>query len=274
MDRAGKDYWDSLWEDQPLPQPVDPTDESLGNTVKVRFHELFERELTGLAPGDRLLEVGCARSAWLPYFARQYGLDVSGLDYSDEGCQQARAVLAHAGISGSIIHGDMFDPPDELLGRFGAVVSFGLVEHFSDTAAAHAALARFLVPGGVLITVIPNMGRSVVGLLQRTLDRRVYDVHIPLDRAQLHQANLDAGLRLASCRYFLSWNWSVINISDWRDAAWRRRAGRIQSGLSKAMWWLERRGLTFPPNRLTSPYIVAVARSPTGDLATPAARKR
>jgi SAM-dependent methyltransferase len=260
MDRAGTAYWDALWKGQPIPLPVDPDDQRLGNTVDSRFHQLFEAEFKALPPGSHVLEVGCARSKWLPYFATRYGFAVSGLDYSVEGCEQARAILDRAGVEGTVVYGDMFDPPDDLVGRFDAVVSFGLVEHFADTAAAQAALARFLVDDGILVTVIPNMGRSVVGWLQKVLDRRVYDVHIPLDRRRLLQATRDAGLHVSSCAYFMAWNWSVINISDWRDLTRLRLAGRVQSGASKALWWLERRGLTVSPNRLTSPYIVAVAR--------------
>ncbi len=217
-----------------------------------------------LPPGSRVLEVGCARSKWLPYFATRYGFAVSGLDYSVEGCEQARAILDRAGVDGTVTYGDMFDPPEDLIGRFDAVVSFGLVEHFADTAAAQSALARFLVDDGILVTVIPNMGRSLIGWLQRVLDRRVYDVHIPLDRRRLLQATRDAGLHVSSCAYFMAWNWSVINISDWRGPTRLRLAGRVQSGASKALWWLERRGLAMPPNRLTSPYIVAVARTGKG----------
>lgn len=264
MDRAGSAYWDALWQGQPIPPPVDPEDPRLGNTVHVRFDALFQGELGSLGPGSRILEVGCARSKWLPYFARRFGFEVAGLDYSIEGCDQARAVLDSAGVVGAVHHGDMFDPPEALIGRFDAVVSFGLVEHFGDTASAQVALARFLVDDGTLITVIPNMGRSLVGWLQKVLDRRVYDVHVPLDRRQLLQATRDADLRVSSCRYFMAWNWSVINISDWRDPTRLRLAGRIQSGVSKVFWWLERRGVTMPPNRLTSPYIVVVAR-PNGE---------
>lgn len=261
MDRAGKGYWDALWEGQQLPTPVDPNDRSLGNTVRLEQHALFERRLGNLPPGSSILEVGCARSVWLPYFATGFGFSVAGLDYSETGCEQARAILASAGLEGEVVQGDMFEPPAALLGRFDAVISFGLVEHFSDTAAAHAALARFLKPGGVMVTFIPNMGGSLIGWLQKRLDRRVYDVHVPLDRRQLARANIQAGLRLESCRYFMACNWSVINISDWRSAPMRGRAAHIQSGLSKVVWWLERHGLRVRPNRSTSPYVVAIART-------------
>ena len=89
----------------------------------------------------------------------------------------------------------------------------------------------------------------------------MYDVHIPLDRRQLAQATVDAGLALQRCDYVMTWNWSVINLSDWKSAAWGGRAARIQSGVSKVQWWLEAHGLRLPPNRLTSPYIVAIAQN-------------
>jgi SAM-dependent methyltransferase len=265
MDRAGQRYWDSLWHGQAVPPAVDPTDHRLGNSVKLAFHEVFREQFASLPPGASILEAGCARSTWLPYFAIHHALAVGGLDYSKEGCEQARSILAREGVTGEIIEADMFDPPADWVGRFDVVISFGLVEHFSDTSSAVAALAEYLKPGGLMITVIPNMGRSVVGWLQRMLDRRVFDVHVPLDRRQLAAAHTGAGLRLESCRYFMAWNWSVVNISDWQDPRRLRLASRIQSAASKLGWALERRGLRIRPNRATSPYILAIARRVGGD---------
>jgi cyclopropane fatty-acyl-phospholipid synthase-like methyltransferase len=260
LDRAGQEYWDALWEGETLPAPVDPRDHALGNYVFRRFHELFAR---ALPRGDnvQLLEVGCARSRWLPYFAAEHGCEITGLDYSSAGCEQARQILAAAGIEGRIVEGDLFSPPADMLEAFDVVVSFGLVEHFDDTAAATRALARFLVPGGTLITIIPNMGGSLVAVIQRFLNREVFDVHVPLDRRQLAAAHRAAGLDLQSCGYFLGVNWNVVNITTWRNATYRRLVMRGLSGMSKAAWWLEARGLRLRPNRLTSPYVVAIARA-------------
>ena len=155
MDRAGQEYWDALWEDERLPAPVDPRDKALSNYVFRKYHELFTRVLPR-GHKVRLLEVGCARSRWLPYFAAEHGYEVTGLDYSTTGCEQARQILAAAGVEGRIVEGDLFSPPEDLLEAFDVVVSFGLVEHFDDTTAATEALGRFLVPGGTLVTVIPN----------------------------------------------------------------------------------------------------------------------
>lgn len=260
MDRAGKAYWDAAWEREQLPLAVDPTRAGLDNYVTKQFHELFVREFPASRDGLRLLEVGCARSSWLPYFALHHGFEVSGLDYSAGGCEQARRILEGAGVSGQVIEGDLFAPPEGMVGQFDVVVSFGLVEHFTDTVAAHVALARFLKPDGLIVTIIPNLGGSLLSLFQRVLDRAVFDVHEPIDRRQLANAHAQANLQLSWCHYFLSVNWNVLNIASWRNARWRTRLMRIFSGLSKAVWMLERRGFIIPPNRLTSPYIVAVAR--------------
>lgn len=262
MDRAGIAYWDALFGGQAPPEPVDPDDDSLDNFVDRRLHELFLSDLPTGIDEPRLLEVGCGRSRWLPYFARHHGYLVTGLDYSPVGCEQARVVLARAGVEGEVVEGDMFAPPDRLLGQFDAVVSFGLVEHFSDTASAVEALGRFLRPGGVLVTLIPNMGRTVVGTLQRFLDRAVYDVHVPIDRERLANAHRRAGLSVRKSGYFLGVNLSVVNIAGWGDTPRRRRVMRLLSGVSKVAWMLEKRGFRLPPNRLTSPYVLTIATKP------------
>jgi len=49
------------------------------------------------------------------------------------------------------------DPPDHLLGAYDFGVSFGVAEHFEDTAECLAAFRRFLKPSGILFTAIPNL---------------------------------------------------------------------------------------------------------------------
>lgn len=267
VDRAGKAYWEAAWEAEHLPPPADPGDLRLDNYVTRQFHELFERELPQPRATMQLLEVGCARSTWLPYFAIHHGFAVTGLDYSSAGCAQARRILELAEVEGEVVEGDMFAPPPSLLGRFDVVVSFGLVEHFTDTPAALEALKAFLKPGGTLLTTTPNMGRgSLVGTFQRVLNRPVYDVHESMSRNRLAYAHRDAGLDLAWCRYFMTMNLSAVNIDSWPDGRRRRIVKRLLSGSSKVVWTLERRGIRFPPNRVTSPYVASLATAPSAPV--------
>src|SRR6478736_1896451 len=169
-DKAGRAYSDAAWNARVPESVVDPRDRRLDNEVNRRFDAWFHRVLAGVS--GRLIEVGCAGSAWLPYFAREHGLTVTGLDYSPRGCEQAEAVLATAGVAGEVVCADLFAPPAAQVGRFDVVFSFGVVEHFTDTTACIRALAALVAPGGRLITVVPNMN-GTTGWLQKMVDRAV-----------------------------------------------------------------------------------------------------
>src|SRR5690242_12585722 len=91
VDKAQKEYWDSRWNHKSLPPPADPRD-ARWNNYFVREVDRFVRSVIAgmLSPPIRILEIGCANSRWLPYFAREYDLEVWGLDYSPTGCARAR----------------------------------------------------------------------------------------------------------------------------------------------------------------------------------------
>src|SRR5262245_50961326 len=104
MDKAGQKFWNDSWAGSRLPTAVDPRNASLLNWVNRQFHDVFVRLFQGQRGREfRLLEVGCAQSAWLPYFAREFGFSVSGLDYSPVGAQMARDVLRASGVEGEIV---------------------------------------------------------------------------------------------------------------------------------------------------------------------------
>lgn len=253
-------YWTGRWQrGRPQLGAVDPADRRLGNASALAWHLWFREVLGGLPPGSRLIEVGAARSRWLPYFARQFGFDVTGLDYSGPGCKQAEEILAAAGVKGEIVHGDLFDPPLGLVGRFDVVASFGVVEHFPDTAACLRACARLLAPGGLMVTTIPNM-RGTVGLAQRLVDEEVYRTHVPLDDRELAEAHRSTGLEVVSCGYQQFANWRLVSTGEGRLARRKRLLRRALGGLTTLALRAQRLGLALPANRLTSPYLACLAR--------------
>jgi 2-polyprenyl-3-methyl-5-hydroxy-6-metoxy-1,4-benzoquinol methylase len=263
-DRAGEAYWTQLWSQADLPRPVDPRDRSLRNHVRRAFDRYFRSHF--VRPDDRgkrLLEVGCARSGWLGYFVREHGLAVTGLDYSEIGCRQSEAMLARDGVPGEILHGDLFDPPAACVGAFDFVTSFGVVEHFEDTAACLRALRRMLKPQGRIYTLIPNQ-IGMMGAVQRALDRRFWEMHVPLDAAALEAAHAAAGLRVVHGGYFMSSNFGVLNCSTYAaDSMAARVRGIVRLGFvaaSAAGWLVEDAlGVALPPSRALSPYAHCVA---------------
>ena len=260
-DKAGKAYWDRTWDDKGLPRAVNPSDKRIGNYRNRKFGEYFDEIFTDMdTESQTLLEIGCAKSAWLPYFAKRFSFSVHGLDYSEKGCKQAEQILANEGVNGKIVCADFFEPADYMLGFFDAVVSFGVAEHFDDTANCLKAFSAFLKPGGIMITIIPNI-TGLTGMALKVFNRPVFDIHVPLDRDELAKAHRDAHLDIARCDYFffLSAN---LNIENLRATAFYKPAAKLRSLINKAIWAVEDTGAPLKPNRWTSPYIICVATKP------------
>jgi len=263
QEKTSRVYWEKLWQSRHVPEPVNPHRPGLGNHIYRQWHAFFQ-PLLSKRYIQSILEIGCAGSPWLPYFSRQFGLKVTGLDRSVLGCKQAEEVLSRSGIKGQIINADLFSPPGEILEAFDVVISFGVVEHFIETEKPIYACSRFLRPGALMITVIPNLS-GWMGRIQKHLDCKIYDVHIPLDREDLRVAHEMAGLDVSSCDYFLFLNLGILNFTKF-SKEWPRLwpfAWRIRAILDRIAWLSES---WFPylchSNKWTSPYIVCVAEKP------------
>jgi SAM-dependent methyltransferase len=257
-DKATQVYWNSLWSKRILLKSASPYKRGPLNHTDIRFHMLFEKWLSGFE-GASLLELGCAGSQWLPYFSEEYNLSVSGLDYSKLGCEHARIILKQKGVYGTIVEGDLFDPPLFMTNFFDMVVSFGLVEHFEDTVKCLVACSRFLKLGGLIITIIPNMP-GCTGSLQKVFDRKVYDMHVPLDRKILRQSHINAGLDVLFCDYFLFFriitNFSRMQLNH--PLLWRFL--KIPIFVFNVIGWLGESVFNFnKPIPWLSPYIVCVS---------------
>jgi 2-polyprenyl-3-methyl-5-hydroxy-6-metoxy-1,4-benzoquinol methylase len=257
-DLAGKDHWDNTERNIEVDLHAVAPSGGVRNYAKRRWHDAFELTFGHMrGQHKRLLELGCGGSAFLPYLAREFGFDVSGVDYSENGCSLARRMCEVNGVQATIVCADFFESPAELAGSFDAVVSFGVVEHFSDTAKTLACFSRFLKPGGMLLTVVPNM-RGVVGAAQKMLCRAVFDIHESVTPERLDEAHRAAGLTIVRNEYFLFANFGVINPGE-RPTPLRRAAFGVLKAATGLVWAVESLAGPFRPNRTTSPYIWCVA---------------
>lgn len=212
IDKAGKKYWDDVWAEDGLPRAVNPHLKGVMNYTNRRFHKYFLEAFSEIeSSGMKLLEIGCAQSAWLPYFAKAFGFKVYGIDYSEIGCKKARKILLQSGVEGEIVCADLFSPPNDMYGVYDVVVSFGVVEHFDDTKLCIKALSKFLKPNGIMITMIPNMG-GIIGLVQKILNRKIFDIHKIIDSETLQKTHELCGLEVVDCNYFLLSNFYIINL--------------------------------------------------------------
>lgn len=96
---------------------------------------------------DTITELGCAPGVMLRWVHRACPrADLCGVDYAEEGLEQAKIRLKQSGIQAELMLGDVFtfDPPH----KSSLVVSFGLIEHFSDPVEVLRCHAKFAIPGG------------------------------------------------------------------------------------------------------------------------------
>jgi 2-polyprenyl-3-methyl-5-hydroxy-6-metoxy-1,4-benzoquinol methylase len=110
---------------------------------------------TGLGPGDRVLEVGCGTGRYTLIMAGM-GLRVEGLDLTPELLDTLRADAAEAGADIPLHACDLIDCPDEMIGRYDAVIGFFVLHHLHDLDASFAAVARLVRPGGHVAFLEPN----------------------------------------------------------------------------------------------------------------------
>jgi len=265
--KATKAYWDATYERTTIASALNPRDRRLKNHSALLLHKLLERNLSDLRGGD-LLEIGCGASCLLPYFARELGLNVVGIDYSERGASKAREILAKEQVVGEVFCADVFAPPPNCIGRFDVVVSFGVVEHFPQTASCISAFAKFLKPGGRILTSVPNMS-GLVGRLQRFLDPTVYKKHVPLDAVSLRDAHERAGFAVASSDYFQSCNFFVVNINEvprrWPEWYWKSGMLQFLHYVTGMVWITESIIGPLKPGPFMSSYVVCIAdlRLPT-----------
>ena len=88
--------------------------------------------------------------------------------------------LAAAGVTGTIRQLDFFT----LDSIYDIVFSAGVVEHFEDPSVPLAAFVRLVVPGGILITDVPNL-IGLNGLYHRVLKSETFRTHRPIHLAEL-----------------------------------------------------------------------------------------
>ena len=259
-DRTGGEFWDQWWARTPLPPPIDPHRPGLKNYPFRSFHGFF----AGLFHGDSaepqsLIEIGCAQSVFLPYFARYFGFEVAGIDRSALGCERSRRILEREGVRGDVCCGDLFEPPAAFLARFDVAISFGVVEHFDDTSRPLAAIAAFLKPGGRVVTLIPNL-TGVLGFYQRWLDRNLYEAHVVMDSDRLAQEHRRAGLLVEASGYLMPISLDVLNVEGWRSRAAKKLVSRAHTLASRLVWMIDDHLVSLRPNRWTAPYVFCVAR--------------
>ncbi len=269
-DKAGEDYWSTVWKNTPLPPPFRIHSNNINDYPNKVMHKIFLEIFEGInTKGKTLMEVGCGNSVFLSYFATEFGFEVSGIDYSDFGCEQTKRIFKRDNIQGEILLVDAFNPPVELINKYDVVCSFGVVEHFINTADTLKAFSKFLKPGGILITSVPNFV-GATGLLHKWFNKPVYDIHVPMSSEFLGEAIKKAGLEVLVNKYFLSISFAItLEGIDGKKIPYyglKKFFVKTIRYFSKVIWLLESVFGQLPAGRFLSAGILTSARKPLNSI--------
>jgi cyclopropane-fatty-acyl-phospholipid synthase len=113
--------------------------------------DLVARKL-GLAPGMRVLDVGCGWGSFVIHAAREYGVTAVGVTLSQEQATFAQEAVAAAGLSDQV-EIRVQDYRDVTDGPYDAIASIGMAEHVGLSRLSEYAsdLYALLAPGGRLL---------------------------------------------------------------------------------------------------------------------------
>jgi SAM-dependent methyltransferase len=160
----------------------------------------------GLAPGERLLDLGCGFGRHAFEAARR-GADVVALDAGRdevEGVAATFAAMVEAGelrlgeVHTAAVQGDALHLPFAD-GAFDRVICSEALEHIPDDRAAMAELARVLRPGGSMAVTVPRWGPELVNWALSDAYHNVPGGHIRIYRRRVLEGRLrDTGLRVAA----------------------------------------------------------------------------
>jgi len=235
----------------------------------------------GLAPGMRLLDVGCGWGSLAMHAARDYGVDVVGVTLSREQRDLARKRVAEAGLSDRI-EIRLQDYRDIQDGPFDAIASVGMSEHVGlvNLPLYAAELRALLRPGGRLLNHAIARVRSLPdrpGRAPSFIDRYIFPDGEVLPLSKTIDAFERAGLEVRDSEslrehYALTLRAWVSNLlGSWDDAV--RLAGE-----ERARTWLlylTASALGFEaPNRLTVHQVLAVRPTADGASGMPRTRDR
>jgi len=203
-----KEYWDGLFKAVKLPRVID-----IKTYNYYRFDRLFRSLLGSNLNGAQFLEAGCAASAWLVYFAKEFRCSVTGVDYSEIGCKLAEDNLRLNGVEGKVICEDVFKLEPAKIGKFDIIFSYGIIEHFSDPTKVLQIMKNLLEPDGMLIAIVPNI-RGIYGTISKYWHKDVYEKHKVIGENDMRAYLVDAGFNSVQSSWFGTFYLGVIGWSN------------------------------------------------------------
>jgi 2-polyprenyl-3-methyl-5-hydroxy-6-metoxy-1,4-benzoquinol methylase len=244
-------FWSAHWSDATVSR------NPLGYEDRV-WRGVYDQTFRDVPARARCLEVGCGNSQHLVAIAG-YGLEVAGIDFTENGCRLAKEWLAKAGIEGEIHQRDLFEANKDLAGQFDYVVSFGLVEHFDNPSEPLRAMRRLLKPGGRILTTAPNVDpHSLTVRVRRIVGPKILAAHKLMSLGDLKDFHEQSGFQTLACEY----HGMGLNLACDKPTLGNRMVSQISYRSAQAVRKaLELLRISPPPLRLTGLLMVYIGHA-------------
>ena len=153
---------------------VYPTDTSTLEQAQAAKFELVAQKLA-LAPGMRLLDVGCGWGGMVMHAAAEHGVKALGVTLSRNQAEWAQAEIVRRGLT-DLAEVRYLDYRDAPLAQYDAISSIGLTEHIGNAQlpAYFGALYDRLRPGGRLLNHCITQPRTPAKATDPFIDRYVF----------------------------------------------------------------------------------------------------
>lgn len=154
------------------------------------MHTIVKKYKTILSKGS-CIEIGCYPGRYLRYFAREFDMDVSGIDimpYKDDDTNSSSLSIEVADFN-----------EYQIKRKFDLVCSFGFIEHFNnlyEVIKKHVDLAN---DNGLVVISVPNYSVGWRFFLKRIRDKSLFISH---NRDAMIIKHLDNVLKSIECKEY------------------------------------------------------------------------
>jgi len=244
-DIATQTYWKNVWNQYRYISKFDKN--YYTNSL---LDGLFKKYL----PKDKtkeICEIGCALSPYLLYFHDEFEYQINGFDYDKNAVEKTKEIYLKLGYDANIYYHDFFDSPKE---QYNILFSMGVFEHFKNLDSCIEHTLDYLKEEGYIVTIIPNMN-GIVGFLQKLLNKKVYDIHIPYTKEDILHAHKKSGYKTLFCDYFGVYQGGVINIMDLK---YKNIISKLLAVPGKPLFYLNK--ILAIDSKMNSPYIVYIGK--------------
>lgn len=205
----------------------------------------------------KFIEIGCSPGKWMAYFLKNFGYNVSGLEYAENGFILTQKNLATLEINANLIKGDIFDNnlKDE---SYNVVFSHGLIEHFDDPEDAIKSHLRLLKKGGFLVLAIPNF-RGFNYFFQKLTNSKLLEQHNLkiMNKDFFYRIGKTFKLHVVTVDYY-----GLINFVLFQGSKTLVFAGKIIQFILSHIYFLLGKRLPLKNHSFLSPYVIAIYTKP------------